>query len=154
MEDGSQRNGTLPLFSGDKGVKGLLYGYDEFITQAADRLGFVNQDYWTYWPDVLDPVARRKWRLNVEGIAPAERTIERFCQDFNCFVTQYSNSACPRDDLIRYLQSDECRKPRKVNPDDHATRIKTLCLYVNRLQGLEAELTEERTTMIIFNSFP
>jgi len=154
MDDGSQRSRTLPRFSGDKGVEGLFYVYDEFISQAAERLGFDDQDYWTYWPDVLDPVSRRKWKQNVDNINPNGRTADRFRQEFNRFVTLYSNSACPRDDLIKYIQSDECKKPRKVNPDDHATRIETLCLYANRMEGLEAELTEGRITMFIFNSFP
>jgi len=154
MDDGSQRSRTLPRFSGDKGVEGLFYVYDEFISQAAERLGFDDQDYWTYWPDVLDPVSRRKWKQNKDNINPNGRTVNRFRQEFNRFVTLYSNSACPRDDLIKYIQSDECKKPRKVNPDDHATRIETLCLYANRMEGLDAELTEGRITMFIFNSFP
>ena len=154
MDDGTFRKRTLPRFSGDKGVEGLFYVYDEFISQAADRLAFADRDYWTYWPDVLDPVARRKWTQNTDNIAARQRTRERFVEEFNRFVTHYSNSASPRDDLVRYLLSDECKKPRKVNPDDHATRMETLCLYANRLEGLEAELHEARITMIIFNSFP
>ena len=128
--------------------------YDEFISQAATRLDFDDRDYWIYWPDVLDPVARRKWTQNTDNIPARQRTRDRFLEEFNRFVTHYSNSASPRDDLIRYLLSDECKKPRKVTPDDHATRMETLCLYANRLEGLEADLTEERITMIIFNSFP
>ena len=134
MNDGSQRSRTLPRFSGDKGVEGLFYVYDEFISQAADRLGFKDEDYWTYWPDVLDPVARRKWKQRVDGIAAEDQTSDHFREEFSRFVTLYSNSACPRDDLIKYLQSEECRKPRKVNPDDHAMRIETLCLSTNRLE--------------------
>ncbi len=83
-----------------------------------------------------------------------ERTRNRFTQEFDGFATHYCNSASPRDDLIRYLISDECKKARKVNPDNHATRMETLCLYANRLEGMESELTEDRITMIIFNSFP
>ncbi len=60
MEDGTYRKCTLPRFSGDKGVEGLFYVYDNFILHAAERLGFADNDYWIYWPDVLDPVARRK----------------------------------------------------------------------------------------------
>ena len=154
MEDGSFRKRTLPRFAGDKGVEGLFYVYDEFISQAATRLGFDDNDYWIYWPDVLDPVARRKWTQNTDNIPARQRSRDRFIEEFNRFVTHYSNSASPRDDLIRYLLSDECKKPRKITPDDHATRMETLCLYANRLRGLEADLTEERITMIIFNSFP
>ena len=154
MDDGTFRKRTLPRFSGDKGVEGLFYVFDEFISRAVERLGFEDEDYWTYWPDVLDPVARRKWRQNVDGIAPVDRTIDRFRAEFSRFVTHYSNSATPRDDLIRYLQSEDCKKPRKINPDEHATRLETLCLYANRLEGLEAELMENQITMIIFNFFP
>ena len=154
MNGGTYRKRTLPRFSGDKGVEGLFYVFDEFISQAASKFDFDDEHYWTYWPDVLDPVARRKWNQNTDRIAEADRTRDRFIVEFNRLVTHYSNSASPRDDLVRYLLSDECKKPRKVTPDDHATRIETLCLYANRLEGLEAELTEERITMIIFNSFP
>jgi len=154
MNDGTYRKRTLPRFSGDKGVEGLFYVFDEFISQTADKFEFDDDNYWTYWPDVLDPVGRRMWNQNTNHIVGANRTRERFLVEFNRFVTHYSNSASPRDDLVRYLLSDECKKPRKVNPDDHATRIETLCLYANRLEGLEAELSEERITMIIFNSFP
>ena len=83
MDDGTFRKRTLPRFSGDKGVEGLFYVFDEFISRAVERLGFEDEDYWTYWPDVLDPVARRKWRQNVDGIAPVDRTIDRFHTEFS-----------------------------------------------------------------------
>jgi hypothetical protein len=152
--DGTYRRRTLPRFSGDKGVEGLFYVFDEFISQAAQRLNFEHADYWTYWPDVLDPVARRKWHQITDNILGRNRTLERFREEIDNFITHYSNSASPRDDLIRYLASDDCKKPRKVSPDDHATRIETLCLYANRLRGTEAPLPDNRITMIIFNSFP
>ena len=154
MNDNTFRKRTLPRFAGDKGVEGLFYVFDEFMSQIAGRLAFDGEDYWTYWPDVLDPVARRKWNQNTMQINERDRTADRFLVEFNRLVTHYSNSASPRDDLVRYLLSDECKKPRKVSPDDHATRIETLCLYANRLEGLEAPLTEAKITMIIFNSFP
>ena len=154
MEGGTFRKRNLPRFSGDKGVEGLFYVFDEFMSQAATKLRFDDEDYWLYWPDVLDPVARRKWNQQVANVVDRQRNIARFLQEFDNLVTHYSNSASPRDDLIRYLLGDECKKPRKVNPDDHATRIETLCLYANRLRGLESELTDNRITMIIFNSFP
>ena len=154
MNDGTYRRRTLPRFSGDKGVEGLFYVLDEFTSQAANRLDFDDEDYWTYWPDVLDPVARRKWNGLIANIPERQHVHDRFYEEVNNFITLYSNSASPRDDLIRYLSSDECKKPRKVSPDDHATRIETLCLYANRLRGTEALLAEERITMLIFNSFP
>jgi hypothetical protein len=154
MDDGTYRRRTLPRFSGDKGVEGLFYVLDEFYSQAAERLNFVDRDYWTYWPDLLDPPAKRKWLGLVANVLARERTHDRFIEEINNFTALISNSASPRDDLIRYLTSDECKKPRKVSPDDHATRIETLCLYANRLRGTEAPLGEERITMLIFNSFP
>ncbi len=45
MEDGTHRMRTLPRFSGDKGVEGLFYVYQKFISQAAERLGFNDDDY-------------------------------------------------------------------------------------------------------------
>lgn len=154
MEDDSLRRRTLPRFSGDKGVEGLFYVYDEFMSQAANRLPFEGPDYWKYWPDVLDPVARRKWTQR-NGQRPVEElTKAHFEREFSTFVTLYANNARPRDDLIKYLWSDECKKPRKVSPDDHATRMETLCLYANRMAGFEAALTEDQVKLIIFNSFP
>lgn len=131
MPDGSLRKRTLPRFSGDKGVEGLFYVYDEFHSQAADRLNFQDADYWTYWPDVLDTVARRKWTMLINDVRPNQRNRARFRAAIRDFTNQYANNSNPRDDLIQYLQSDECKKPRKVSPDDHATRIETLCMYAN-----------------------
>jgi hypothetical protein len=61
---------------------------------------------------------------------------------FRDFLTAESGSLNPRDDLIAYLATDECKKPRKINVRSHANRIETLCLYANRLEGVKAILTD------------
>lgn len=56
--------------------------------------------------------------------------------------------------MKKYIESDECRKPRKVDPDTHASRIETMCGLTNRLTGSVAEYDEDTTKKAILESFP
>ena len=152
LDNGETHKRKIPQFAADKGVEGLFYVYDEFENVAL-RLNFAEGDYWEYWPDVLDGNARRKWSNQVRAIAEADRDIDRFKQEFSKFVGQYTNSTDPRGDLIRYIDSDACNKPRDADVDEHVSRIETLCLYANRLPGIDAELSEDVITSKIFKSF-
>ncbi|CAB9524872.1 hypothetical protein SEMRO_1598_G284910.1 [Seminavis robusta] len=111
-------------------------------------------DKWDQFEDVLDSVAARKWNNLIRGIAAPARNNARFTTEINNYVQLYAEHECPRDVLIKYIKSDECQKPRKVDPGVHASRIETLCRFANRLQGDEAELTEAQIKIRVFESFP
>lgn len=154
LENGKVRSKTLPIYSSSRGIEGLLHCYDRF-KQAAAFYVFDALDYFRYFPEVLDRTAMRAWNNGVNRLpANTPRTIPLFEQLFDDFLTDESGTLTPRDDLLAYLESDACKKPRKANVKTHVDRIETLCLYANRLRGVKAELTDDAITMMIFQSFP
>jgi hypothetical protein len=82
-------------------------------------------------------------------------TADRFDQYIGWYVVLYAQDENPRDILIKYIKSDECRsKPQKTDTRDHTSRIETLCWYANQLDGTEQELNEEQIRKIISEYFP
>lgn len=151
--DNVHRKRSVPVFSAKYGVEGLFHVIDKF-EKAAAKLQFLVADYWNEFDEVLDSTAENKWANLIAPIVPNQRTMARFNTILQEFVTHYSGSAEPRDVMKEYLESGECRKPRKVNPDDHAARIETLCKFANRLPGNEPEYTPSTIKKTVFHSFP
>ncbi len=146
---------SFPQYGSKRGVEGLLYCKDKF-DELANDYQFDAADYFRFFPRILDQTSLRWWNNRIARleIAPADRNMEIFNMVFRDFLTAESGSLNPRDDLLAYLSTDDCKKPRKVDVRSHANRIETLCLYANRLEGVKAILTDDAITMIIFNSFP
>lgn len=145
---------SLPQFESKRGVEGLFYCKDKF-DEKADDFQFDADDHFKYFPRILDQTSLRWWKNRITRIpAGTVKDMPLFNTIFGELVTTESNSLNPRDDLIAYLGTDDCKKPRKTDVRTHANRIETLCLYANRLQGVKADLTEAEITLIIFHSFP
>jgi hypothetical protein len=91
-------------------------------------------DYFRFFPRILDQTSLRWWinRIARLEVAPADRNMEIFNMVFRDFHAAESGSSNPRDDLLAYLSTDDCKKPRKADVRSHANRIETLCLYANR----------------------
>jgi hypothetical protein len=153
MVQGTTRKRTVPVFAAKYGVAGLFHVIDKF-NRAADKLGFTVAEKWSEFEEVLDDTAEQKWTNHINGIAANQRTQARFDQSLSEFVHSYSGSPEPRDVLKEYIRSDECRKPRNIDPDEHAARIETLCRFANRLSGDEPPYDEETTKKAVFTSFP
>lgn len=146
---------SLPQYEGKRGVEGLFYCKDKFDRIARDY-AFDAQDHFDHFPRILDPPTDRWWdsRLVTLNVEAPLRTQDQFDAIFRELVTTESGSLNPRDDLLSYLATEECKKARKEDVRTHVRRIETLCLYANRLEGVKAALTDDAITMVIFNSFP
>lgn len=155
LQDGDYRKRSVKVWSAKRGVEGLLYCFDSFKRQCIDKFQFDIADIEEHFPAMLDPEAERRWNALWAGVPAAEKSVPRFEQEFNRFVTIVSGSSNPRDDLIEYItHSAECKKKRNTDVDVHVSRIVTLCLLANRLKGTAALLTEEQISLAIFHSFP
>eukprot|EP00980_Cylindrotheca_fusiformis_P025510 scaffold13935_cov64-Cylindrotheca_fusiformis.AAC.1 len=114
------RSRKLPRWTGDRGIEGLFYCYDQEFKQFATRLNFNDNDHWTYFPDILDSVAQRSWQAQTSNIEEWNRTHLRLEVEFNDFVTKYAGSTTPKRDMIKYLDSsEECKKPRNKSVREH-----------------------------------
>ena len=141
-----------PVFQAKDGVEGLFHVIDKFL-KAAACMAFTKLVYWDQFEDVLEMAKEDKWMNLITPIADADRDVAQFDMELDNFVALYAEADNPRDDMIKYLQSD-CWKPRKVDSGKHASRIKTMCHYVNRLKGMHPPLSANEIKLIIFESFP
>jgi hypothetical protein len=149
------RKRTVKVWSAKRGIEGLLYCYDAVKKQCMDKFTFDIDNIEEYFPAMLDTEAERRWTAVWSSVPTAEKNVARFELEFSNFVTIVSGSANPRDDLVEYItHSDECKKKRNVDVDVHVSRIITLCLLANRLQGAQSALTDDQITLAIFHSFP
>jgi len=149
---GVTRSKKVPVFKSATGVEGLFHVIDKFI-KAGERLAFNSREHWDAFEDVLDTTAESKWSNIIHGVAVVQQMRARFNACVARLVSQCAQGDNPRDVLMEYIK-EECKKPRKVDPGVHASRVETLCRYANRLQGTTTQLTEEQIKKLIFESFP
>ena len=154
LPGGTYRKRELHVWSSKRGVEGFLYCWDLF-KKVADKFRFDADDYETYFPEMLDEAAQRSWNTRWSVVPALDRTVDRFLQEVDSFITRISGSDIPRDDLIEYIRySSECRKKRNSPVLEHVDRIEQLCLIANRLHGDTPDLTPDQITSFIFESFP
>jgi len=136
-------------------VEGLVHCKDHYDVAAKD-FAFDASDHFNYFPRILNQVSDRWWNNRIARLPGQANawTMADFDLVYAEFVTAESGSLYPRDDLIAYLKTDDCKKPRKVSIRTHASRIESLCYYANCLQGVAHDLTELQITELIFQSFP
>ncbi|MFM7530878.1 MAG: hypothetical protein ACKO63_20745 [Nodosilinea sp.] len=145
---------ALPMYESKRGVEGLFHCKDRFDDKANDY-AFDAADHFNYFRRILDQVSQRWWRNRVAQLPQnAPRTMDEFNTVFEEFVTAESGCLNPRDALIAYLETEECKKHRKADVRTHANRIENLCHYANRLTGVRGDLTQAEITRVIYNSFP
>jgi len=149
---GVTRSKKVPVFKSATKVEGLFHVMDAF-DKTANRLNFTVAEKWDLFEDVLDVVADRKWTNLTRNIANDQRTNQRFQEERAKLVAAFAEGESPRDTLLTYLR-EEVTKPRKTEPGIHASRVETLCLYANRLEGNEPELGETQIRKIIYDTFP
>lgn len=146
------RSKKCPVFSSVHGIEGLFHVVDKF-KRAASRLNLQDENLWDAFEDVLDTVAKSKWDNLIKNIADADKTDQRFDEEIKAFVKSYSQDDNARDVLVKYLK-EQCRKPYKVTPQEHADRMESLINIANRLEGTEPEIDEDNKKKIIFETFP
>ena len=153
-EDGSSRSVKLPMFDPKDGLEALLFVEREF-RKAMEDLDLEDQDDGKQWFRHFDKLmigaASTRWQQLIQGIANNDRTIARYNQAVRSFYISFCGSRS-RDKLIEYIQT--IRKPRKVDPRSHSSRMQQLADFANKLPGDMPELTEFQIKQYIYNSFP
>jgi hypothetical protein len=147
------RSKKFPIFSAKMGIEGLIYVIDKFKKHSAN-LNFDAADKWNNFDEVLDTVAESKWETQVANIAPQARNNNRFNAELDVFIQSHTGSTHPRDVLIKYIESKNCKKPVDVNPMDHKDRIEVLVNIANRLQGNVPQIDANNLKKLVFESFP
>ena len=70
------------------------------------------------------------------------------------FLKLYCTSTDPKGDVIEYLKSDKCKKPKDKSVSDHQDRIEEMMRYCTYLEGARNNLSENEMKTILFMSFP
>ena len=69
-------------------------------------------------------------------------TIMKYEKAIQGFIATYCTSQDPKGDLIEYLKSNNCMKPRAKSVAKHQDRMEELMRYSTRLEGSRANLSE------------
>jgi hypothetical protein len=141
-----------PVFSNEHGIEALLYVEERFRKIAERTLE------WTTGPELFDgfeevlvDTALTNWEDLIDPIADQDKTVARFEQTIQELYRKYVGAEA-RDTQIEYYKT--LRKPMKMNPLDHSSRMLTLARYGNKLPGNEPPLTDQQIKKCIFHSFP
>jgi hypothetical protein len=152
FDDRTKRVKNCPVFSGKYGLESLLYVEDRF-RKVATQLTWTDEELFIGFEEVLLDHAEDEWEDIVQGLAPADRDDDTFDACIQLFYLKYCSEEA-RDEMFKYLETQQCRKPVGMEPRKHVSRLLTLYRYSNRLPGLEPPKAEEQQKMPIFLSFP
>ena len=156
-DDDTTRSAKVYKFDEELGIEALLMIEEQFKQTMREEFeqtegnAVVGRNYFRLFEKILMGNSRDQWRQLVSGIAENRRTVAEFDNVMKQFQLLYCSSQA-RDKLIQYLQT--VRKPVKVNPRAHSSRMQQLALYANRLPGDLPALTDTQIKVAIFNSFP
>ena len=153
-DDGSTRSAKIPMYDPKDGLEALLLVEREF-RKAMEDLDLEDdadgKQWFRHFDKLMIGAASTRWQQHIRGIANNDRTIDRFNNSVRTFYVSFAGSRS-RDKLIEYIQT--IRKPRKVDPRSHSSRMQQLADFANKLPGDMPELTEFQIKQYIYNSFP
>ena len=142
FQDGRKLKKYSVVFDGTGGPEALLYGEESFRKNAA-KLDYENIELFENYEETLAGGAEDNWNaVNANDAYPF--TNLGFDAAIRAFYLRYS-AIDARDTLFEYLNTNECSKPRSVDPLDYCNRIQTMVRRGNRMHGAHPPLDEEKT---------
>ena len=149
--DGATVKKKCPVFTGKKGIEGLLYVEEKF-RKIARQLNYDDgEELFDNWNDCLDDSAEEKWDTLVSGITNAQHTVARFNAEMKNYYRRYVDNEA-RDTLVDYFRN--LKKPVDATPQEYADRKQTIIKYANILPGTVEEIPASTAKKMIFDGFP
>ena len=87
---------------------------------------------------------------NQQGVMEDVVTMLGFQTLIEDFVKLYCTSTDLKGDLIKYIKSEDCRKPMKAAVSTHQDCMRELICFTTILEGSRPDLTEEEQKLILF----
>eukprot|EP00957_Ditylum_brightwellii_P077990 5928149-Ditylum_brightwellii.AAC.1 len=102
--DGTTRTKKCPVFSGTKGIEGLLY-FEERFKSIAKQPTYNNvPSLFDRFEKVLQDMAEEKWEKLASQVADADRDVPHFDAEIKkCYLSYCNNEA--KDIMIVYLDN-------------------------------------------------
>ena len=152
FQDGSSKDKKCPVFGGAHGIEALLYVEERFRKIASRTLQWnTGHELFDGFEEFLIDTALTNWEDLILPLAEADKTLARFEQTLQEMYRKYVGAEA-RDIQFEYFRG--LRKPIKLSPLDHSSRMLTLARFGNKLPGHEPMLTEDQIKKCIFQSFP
>jgi hypothetical protein len=157
FNDGTKAKVEVPLFTGQEGLEGLVYIVDRFkdacktldwidgieMFEGFAKVRLQGQAY-TYW---VDTVLK-------EFPNDDDQTLDSFEEAINMMKVSFGGGTMARNHILQYIQSNECKKPRKSMVEEHVRRITTLISLANQSTGTDAEITKVKTNELLLTTMP
>ena len=142
------------------GIENLLYVVEDFVI-VMEALGVTDYDEtFKFFKKLLGHGPAEKFRkllsrnFYMDTVVRGRIIESKFQKATKGFIGMYCTSQDPRGDLIEYLKSDKCMKPREKSVSDHQDRMEELMRYSSQLEGSRDNLSEPEQKTILFHSFP
>jgi hypothetical protein len=156
FDDGSKVKAEVPLFTGQQGLEGLIYIVDRF-KEACKRLQWTEGiEMFEEFPKVLQGQAYTYWMNEILTTFPDEddQTPETFQEAIDMLKISFGGGTLARNHILQYIQTNECKKPRKSTVEEHVRRITTLVSLANQSAGTDAVVTNVKLNELLLSTMP
>jgi hypothetical protein len=156
FDDGTKVKVEVPLFTGQQGLEGLVYIVDRF-KDACKTLDWVEgTEMFEGFTKVLQGQAYTYWIDEVlkEFSNEDHQTLESFEEAVNMMKISFGGGTMARNHILQYIQSNDCKKPRKSTVEEHVRRIVTLISLANQSTGTDAKVTKIKTNELLLSTMP
>ena len=144
-----------------RGIELLLYVTEDFqIAVEAIEINVNNyNNIKKYFKKGLGHGPAEKFRkliqktLYVNTVLENIITVHAFEKLLKAFIKLYYTSTDPKGDVIKYLKSDKCKKPKDKSISDYQDRMEEIMRYSTCLEGVRDNLSEDEVKTILFTSF-
>jgi hypothetical protein len=156
FDDGSKVKTEVPLFTGQQGLEGLVYIVDRFKEACKTLQWTEGIEMFEGFPKVLQGQAYTYWTDEVLKTFPTEDdwTLEAFQESINMLKMSFGGGTLARNHILQYVQTNECKKPRKATVEEHVRRITTLISLANQSAGTDAVVTKTKLNELLLSTMP
>ena len=155
FEDGTKVKMEVPLFTGQQGLEGLVYIVDRF-KDACKALDWVEgTELFQGFAKILQGQAYSYWIDEILTKFPEEeQSIETFEEAIGMMKISFGGGTLARNHILQYIQTNDCKKPRKPTVEEHVRRISALVSLANQSAGTDAVVTKTKLNELLLVTMP
>ena len=155
FDDDTTLKYTAHKYTGSEGIEAIIHCNTRF-QRAATKLRWNGPEKFEHYDEIIEDDALDYWDNQILPDYPnvIDQTLANFETALAAMVSNFCGGSKTRDHIIAYLESPECRKPKKTVVNQHIMRLQKIISVANSVEGTEDEIDDRKTRKIIFKSMP
>ena len=143
-----------PIFTGQEKLEGLHHVIERFKGAALEFGLTTGVQHIEKFSKVLTDQPFSEWTTIRATLGRGNIALPRFWEAVSRLRRNYGGGRKARNNIINYLKSYNCNKPRQSSVEQHVRRLQHIIAIANEAEGTEPEINDAHRNRIILHSLP